>query len=99
MRIIKEINELRTKEQVKLDQEKEQIANELEEERKILDKVRETRTAAIQAQLTEKEIEQKLAFYCLQVSDNDLKDISVLESIKPKLNNSRTLSMLIWQSY
>ena len=83
----------------KLEEEKEEIARELADERKILDKVRETRTAALQAQLKEKEIEQQLAFYCLQVTDNELKDISVLESIKPKLNNPRILSMLIWQTY
>ena len=31
--------------------------------------------------------------------NNDLKDISILDSIKPKLNNPRILSMLIWQTY
>ena len=64
-----------------------------------LDKIKATRTAAIQALTREKEIEQKLSFYCLQVSDIDLKDISVLESMKSKLNNPRILSMLIWQTY
>ena len=82
-----------------LEKEKETIAQELADERKVLDKIRETRTAAIQAQLKEKEIVEKLAFYCLQATDNDIKDISVLESIKPKLNNPRILSMLIWQTY
>ena len=82
-----------------LEKEKETIAQELADERKVLDKIRETRASAIQAQLKEKEIAEKLAFYCLQATDNDIKDISVLESIKPKLNNPRILSMLIWQTY
>ena len=82
-----------------LEKEKETIAQELADERKVLDKIRETRAAAIQAQLKEKEIAEELAFYCLQATDNDIKDISVLESIKPKLNNPRILSMLIWQTY
>jgi len=99
LRIIKNLDELKVENQKQLEEEKEKIAQELNEERKILNKVRETRAAAVQAQLKEKEIEQQLAFYCLQVTDNELKDISVLESIKPKLNNPRILSMLIWQTY
>ncbi len=99
LKIIKELEDAREENKKQLEQEKEIIAQELLEERKVLDKVRETRAAAIQAQLKEKEIEQKLAFYCLQVTDNELKDISILESIKLKLNNPRILSMLIQQTY
>lgn len=81
--------------------EKEQahILTELEEEKETLSKVRETRAAAIQAQLREKEIKDKLSFYCLQVAQSDLSDIQILENIKPKLNNPRILSMLIWSTY
>ena len=75
------------------------LIQQTEEIRKDLDKVRETREAATEAIRREKEIEQKLSFYCLQINDNDLKDISILDSIKPKLNNPRILSMLIWQTY
>jgi len=95
LKIIKELEDVREENKKQLEQEKEMIAQELAEERKILDKIRETRAAAIQAQIKEKEIEEKLSFYCLQVTDNELRDIAVLESIKPKLNNSRVLSMLI----
>ena len=75
------------------------LLQEIDQVQADLDKIKETRTAAIQAITREKEIEQQLAFYCLQASDNDLKDIAVLDSIKPKLTNSRILSMLIWQTY
>ena len=75
------------------------LMQETDEAKKELDKIKATRAAAIQAQTREKEIEENLSFYCLKVSDNELKDISILESIKPKLNNSRILSMLIWKTY
>lgn len=64
-----------------------------------LDKIKQTRASAIQANIREQEIKQKLSFYCLQVSPADLADIQKLESIKPQLNNPRILSMLIWSTY
>ena len=71
----------------------------LDETRAELDKIKATRVAAIQAQTREKEIEDKLSFYCLTIAETELRDIAVLESIKPKLVNPRILSMLIWQTY
>jgi len=82
-----------------LEEQKKEIERELAEAHEELDKIRATRAAAIQAQLKEKEIEENSSFYCLKISDNDLNDISTLETIKPKLNNKRTLSMLIWQTF
>ena len=73
-----------------------QRANECREE---LDKIQATRAAAIQAQLREKEIENNLSFYCLEVSDIDKADIAKLETLKPSLNKPRILSMLIWQTW
>lgn len=75
------------------------LMQEMEAEKAELDKVRATRTAAIEAQRKEKEIEEQQSFYCLTIPDNDLKDIAILETIKPKLNNARILSMLIWQTW
>jgi len=76
-----------------------ELMRELAEVQQDLDKVKSTRAAAIQAQTREKEIEEKLSFYCLTPTDSELRDISVLESIKSKLVNPRILSMLIWQTY
>lgn len=76
-----------------------ELKREIDLIKKDLDKISATRAAAIKAQLKEKEIEENLSFYCLKISDSELKDIAVLETIKPKLNNSRILSMLIWQSF
>ena len=76
-----------------------QLIQEIDAEKAKLDKIKKTRAAALEAITREKEIEEQLSFYCLQASDNDLKDIAVLEAVKPKLINPRILSMLIWQTY
>ena len=76
-----------------------ELIRELDEVQKELDSIKATRAAAIQAQTREKEIEEKLSFYCLTIPDTELKDISVLESIAPKLNKERVLWMLIWQTF
>ena len=78
--------------QLKLMQERDQYQEDI-------DKIKATRAAAIQALTREKEIEEQLSFYCLTVSDTDLKDITVLETVIPKLNQPRILKMLIWQTY
>lgn len=64
-----------------------------------LTKIRSTRDAAIAAQRKEKEIKDKLSFYCLSADKNDLEDIQRLERTKLDLHNPRVLSMLIWQTY
>lgn len=64
-----------------------------------LDKIRQTRAAAIQASLREEEIKQKKEFYCVTITPQEQSDIIMLESIKPKLNKPRILSMLIWSTF
>ena len=64
-----------------------------------LAQIEATRAAALQAQLKEKEIKEKLSFYCLTIDKNDLDDIKVLERMKNQLHNPRILSMLIWSTY
>ena len=64
-----------------------------------LDKIKATRAASIAAAVREEEIKQQLDFYCLQPKPADINDIQTLERIKPKLNNPRILSMLIWSTY
>lgn len=67
--------------------------------RKDLDKIRATRVAAIEAQRREKELENNISFYCIEVSEADKADIAKLNSLKPSLNKPRILSMLIWQNW
>lgn len=71
---------------------KEQAENELAQ-------IEATRTAALKAQLKEKEIKEQLSFYCVQINQNDLDDIKILERMKNQLHNPRILSMLIWSTY
>ena len=75
------------------------LMREADECRQDLDKLRTTRAAALEAQKKEREIEEQQSFYCLQIKDADLKDVAILDTVKPKLNNPRILSMLIWQTF
>ena len=75
------------------------LLREADEVRSDLDKIKATRTAAIEAVRREKDIESNLTFYCLDISDADKIDIAKLEALKPSLNKPRVLSMLIWQTW
>ena len=75
------------------------LLREAEEVRSDLDKIKATRAAAIEAARREKDIENNLTFYCLDISDADKRDIAKLEALKPSLNKPRVLSMLIWQTW
>ena len=75
------------------------LLREADEVRSDLDKIKATRTAAIEAARREKDIESNLTFYCLDISDADKTDIAKLEALKPSLNKPRVLSMLIWQTW
>jgi len=76
-----------------------ELLQELDRVQKDLTQIKATRTAAIQAQTREKEIEEKLSFYCLTIPESDIKDIGVLEAVAPKLSKPRILWMLIWQTF
>lgn len=76
-----------------------QVREAIAKEQSILDNYKNTRAAAMQAQLKEQEIKEKLEFYCLHPSENDKDDIKELERVKPKLHSPRILSMLIWSTY
>ena len=64
-----------------------------------LDKITKTRAAAIEAQLNEERIKKEKEFYSIKLSALELKDVKVLRSIEPQLNNPRVLAMLIWQTF
>ena len=81
------------------DNKQEELLEQQQEEREKLDYLRSTRTAAIQAQIKEKEIKEQASFYCLQPTANELDDIRALERVKPNLHQPRILCMLIWSTY
>ena len=58
-----------------------------------------TREAIIAAHLREKEIKENKTFYCLTPNENEIHDIKLLKELSNKLNNQRTLNMLIWSTY
>lgn len=64
-----------------------------------LTKLKNSMTAVIEAQRRQREIDEKISFYCLQLSDTDKADIKKLEEIKKVLSKPRVLSMLIWQTW
>lgn len=81
---------------------KERIAN-LEAEQNSaaadLNKIKETRAAAYQALLKQREVKQNKDNYRLLPTAAQLSDIIKLQRIKLQLTKPRILSMLIWQSF
>jgi hypothetical protein len=64
-----------------------------------LQKIKNSLSAGVQAQLREQEKENKLDFYKLKIKDSDLADIEVLNRIRPSLHTPEVLSKLIWTTY
>lgn len=64
-----------------------------------LNNLKETRKAAYEALLKQKQIKENKDNYRLLPSKSDLEDIYTLEHIKQGLHKPRILSMLIWQTY
>lgn len=75
------------------------ILKDIRDVKSDLVEIQSTRTAAIEANKKEKEIENNLSFYCVKPTEEELDDIDVLNRIKPKLHQSRILCMLIWSTY
>ncbi len=81
---------------------KQQIASlqaEYNEAAAALQKIKETRQAAFESLLKQKELKAKKDNYRLIPSHNDLDDIYTLENIRKGLHKPRILSMLIWQTF
>lgn len=64
-----------------------------------LQNLKDTRKAAHEAILKQKEIKANKDNYRLMPSSSDLQDIHSLERIKQNLHKPRVLSMLIWQTF
>ena len=79
--------------------EQENLMAETDNIKKDLDILRNTRAAAQEALLKEKQIKEQLDFYCLHISPEEQDDILTLERVKTKLHQPRILCMLIWSTY
>lgn len=64
-----------------------------------LDRIKNTRAAAMEAQLKEQEIKAQKEYYSINISALELNDVKILRDIEYKLNNPRVLRMLIWQNF
>ncbi len=66
---------------------------------KELDKLRASLTAGVEARLREQEKKDKIEFYKLSASNEDLSDIQMLENLKASFHKPVVLSKLIWSQY
>ena len=83
----------------KYEQKLSSIQQEVQAAAASLQTLKQTRKAAYQAILRQKEIKNKLDDYRLVPSNIQLSDIKKLERVKLELAKPRILSMLIWQTY
>ena len=84
---------------INFEQKKELLNQEMNQIKADLDKMKATRTAAIEAHNKEQTIKENKEFYMLCPKTADVDDIKRLERIKPDLHNPRILSMLIWSTF
>ena len=75
------------------------IENEKTELNKEIDKLKSTLAAAIQNDLREKQKKDKINFYKLSISDEDLADVKMLQNLKLSFHKPVVLSKLIWSQY
>lgn len=75
------------------------VQQEVQAEAAALQALKQTRKAAYQALLRQKEMKSRIDDYRLVPSSVELSDIKKLEKVKMELAKPRILSMLIWQTY
>ena len=75
------------------------LADEEENISKELQKLKNSLSAGIEAQLREKEKEEQLDFYTLQLDEKAKKEVSAIKQIEYILSDPRPLRMLIWTTY
>ena len=83
----------------KYEQKLSSIQQEVQAAAASLQTLKQTRKAAYQSLLRQKEIKSKVDDYRLVPSNLELSDIKKLEKVKLELAKPRILSMLIWQTY
>ena len=78
---------------------KQQIALSILQVQNELEKIQQTRFAAIEAQKREEAIQQAESFYKININEIDLNTIKLINELKPRLPDARVLCMLIWQTF
>lgn len=91
------------KEYQKIEKEYDNKLKQIEQDKKdadsALQKLRDSLSAGVQAQLREKEKEESINFYKLNISESDLEDILSLNKLKITFHQPVILSKLIWSTY
>ena len=91
------------KEYQKIEKEYDNKLKQIEQDKKdadsALQKLRDSLNAGVQAQLREKEKEESINFYKLNISESDLEDILSLNKLKITFHQPVVLSKLIWSTY
>lgn len=99
----KEYEEVLEQQYVKVEQQFDEKVNSLKlQEQEVLsslNKLKDSLSAGVQAQLREQEKQDKLGFYKLPISEQHLADIQVLNQIKHSLSQPVILNKLIWTTY
>ena len=72
--------------------------NELSYLRRELEDFRSRRDAINEAIRRERELIEKEDFYKIQLTQNDIEDIKILDSMKNRLSHKEVLSKVIWES-
>lgn len=75
------------------------LNDKIQEQQSELQKLKDTREAALRATMRQQEVRQNRDQYRLIPTAVDLNDIYRLQRVKKQLNKPRILSMLIWQTY
>ena len=75
------------------------MVKEVEQLQIVLNDYKQKRDSINDAILREREIQEKEAFYKIDISKSNQDDISILEQIRPKLSNREALSKLIWEVF
>lgn len=78
---------------------KQELQEQMDEIVAELDRIARQKAAAIELEQKESALKKDDRFYALAITDEENSDIEVLENVRPKLNNKRILSMLIWQNF
>jgi len=83
----------------KHNQEIQELENQKKEYYNEIDKLKESLNAGVQAQLREREKQESLNFYKLNISNEIWSDIETLDKIKYSLRQPVLINKLIWTSY
>ena len=82
------------------DKQMDNISKIIEEHKEELEQIRQTYTAAREAQIREEEKSQQADFYSLHLTEMEQVTINILEELKPKMpTGARPICKLIWETF